>query len=514
MPPAHRNRVLQGSLSNVVRLVFTSLVGIVLPKILVGSLSVGEYSAWVLILQLSTYVSLFDLGLQTVVTKFVAEHHARNDRESNREVISGAFSLLSLFSALGVVAVLVMAWQANALLPDVSDALLPQVRTGLIAVGVSAALSLPFGPFLAAFNGLQEYFFPTVLSIVSRLVSAGLLMLFAFLGADIVQLAFALAGVNVATALAQYVGWRRLMSTHFAFTPFWLDRATASTLLRSGGVIALWSLGGLFVSGLDTVVVGHFDFRNTGYYALAATATNIMMTMLGGLFAPVMPAISAQSSVGTPQDVGRSVVRISRYCALVVFLLGTVLILFAHPILTLWVGRQYADHTTLLLQLLVVGNGVRQLGYPYAMGVVATGRQAYATIATAAEAVVNLGVSLWLVTTIGAPGVALGTVVGSVVSIGLHLLVSMPATRKSIGLRRRTFVLDALVRPALCFAPVALAALLAQDASPWLDHGIVATGGALTLILAWRVGLSKDDRVRTEDLVRRFVPRPVGQRTS
>jgi O-antigen/teichoic acid export membrane protein len=500
-------------MSNIVRLVFTSAASIILPKVLVGSLTRDEYSAWVLILQLTTYIGLFDLGLQTVVTKFIAEHHARGDRESNRQVISGAFTLLAAFAGVGLLAILVLAWQADRLLPSMSPGILVQLRIGLIAVGVSAAISLPFGAFLAAFTGLQEYAFPTALVVVSRLVSAAVLVVLALLGVDLVGLAFALAGVNLLTAISQYVGWRRLASHHFAFTLFWLGRATANRLMRSGGVIALWSLGGLFVSGLDTVIVGHFDFVNTGYYALAATASNLTMTLLGGLFAPVMPAISALQSVGTAADVGRSVIRVSRYCTLVVLLLDTTLVVFAHPILTLWVGRDYADHSTLLLQLLVIGNGLRQLGYPFSMAVIATNRQIYGTIASLSEAAVNFGVSIWLVTVIGAPGAAIGTIVGAVVSIGLHLLVSMPATRASIGMHRRTFVGGALLRPAVCFVPVVVAAALVQQVAPWIGDLVIAAAGVVTLLLVWTVALSGEDHRFVAGAVRRFVPRRLRQRT-
>ena len=44
-----------------------------------------------------------------------------------------------------------------------------------------------------------------------------------------------------------------------------------------------------------------------------------------------------------------------------------------------------------------------------------------ATIAGVAEAIVNLSVSIYLVQRIGAVGVAIGTLVGAFVSLGLHL---------------------------------------------------------------------------------------------
>ena len=61
---SHKRKVLHGSASNMLRVLLSMLVSLVLPPFLVHRLSTAEYSAWVLILQLSGYVSMLDLGLQ------------------------------------------------------------------------------------------------------------------------------------------------------------------------------------------------------------------------------------------------------------------------------------------------------------------------------------------------------------------------------------------------------------------------------------------------------------------
>ena len=73
---SQKRKVLQGSASNMLRVLLSTLVSLVLPPFLVHRLSPPEYSAWVLILTLSAYVNLLDFGLQTAIGKFVAEHSA------------------------------------------------------------------------------------------------------------------------------------------------------------------------------------------------------------------------------------------------------------------------------------------------------------------------------------------------------------------------------------------------------------------------------------------------------
>jgi O-antigen/teichoic acid export membrane protein len=71
--------VASNSIANVIRLAVTSLVAILLPAYLTHRLPVKTYAAWVLILQLSAYVGYLDFGVQTAVSKYIAEYEAKRD---------------------------------------------------------------------------------------------------------------------------------------------------------------------------------------------------------------------------------------------------------------------------------------------------------------------------------------------------------------------------------------------------------------------------------------------------
>jgi len=135
------------------------------------------------------------------------------------------------------------------------------------------------------------------------------------------------------------------------------------------------------------------------------------------------------------------------------------------------------------------------LGFPYSLAVVATGKQHLATIAGAGEALVNICMSIFLVQRIGAVGVAIGTVIGAFVSVGLHLTVSMKYTRSAIAMSRRDFVLQGLLRPLACLIPSLLLvpvwkplALLPWGV-PWFTVWTIAT-----VAIAALIGLTETDR--------------------
>jgi O-antigen/teichoic acid export membrane protein len=222
-----------------------------------------------------------------------------------------------------------------------------------------------------------------------------------------------------------------------------------------------------------------------------------MILVIGGIFSPLVPAVSSLQTQQSRYQTGRLMIEATRYCTLLLCLFGLPLAFGAYPVMKLWIGRSYAVQSIYFLQILILGNVIRQLAYPYSLAVIATGKQHLATIAAVAEALVNVCVSLYLVQKIGAAGVAFGTVIGAFVSVGLHLTVSMKYTQSAIGISRRNFVLQGILRPLLCTVPsVLLIPVWNRFAMlPWNMPWLVAWATA-TLLITWQVALTAADRRR------------------
>jgi O-antigen/teichoic acid export membrane protein len=500
--------MLQGSASNLTRVLLSMLVSLVVPPFLVHRMPPVEYSAWVLIFQLSAYVGLLDLGLQTAIGKFVAEYDARGDRQASHHLVSTSFTILAAASAVATAAIAVMVWLVPQLFDQMPATLVPDVRIALLAVGLSTAFALPFGAFSSIFTGLQQYVFPTVVATVSRVASAGSLIVLLLLHCGLVPLALLMAGFNVVTAAMQFYGWRRFVRERVDFSFLLFHRPSAIQLAKYGSVMSIWTLAMFFVSGLDIVIVGHFQYKDTGFYAIASGAANFMLAVVSSVFGPLIPAVSSMQLGTTPDRIGDLCIRTTRYCTLLLCLLGLPLVFGAYPLLSLWVGKKYAAQSALFLEVLVLGNVVRQLAFPYILCVVATGKQHLATVAAISEACVNIVVSIWLVRHIGAVGVALGTLVGAFVSLGLHLLVSMPRTQSAIEFARARLATQGLLRPLLVLAPACLLYPFWRKLSTLpAPPAILAIWVVLTVSITWWIALTADDRQAAVLAVRRLLHR-------
>ena len=104
----------------------------------------------------------------------------------------------------GAVTIAIVAWRVPQLFHQMPTALIPDLREGILVVGLSTVLALPFGAFLAAFTGLQRYGFPTALSVISKVVSSAALAALVLMHGNLVQLAWLMGICNAATAAGQH----------------------------------------------------------------------------------------------------------------------------------------------------------------------------------------------------------------------------------------------------------------------------------------------------------------------
>src|SRR5580693_3987934 len=169
-PRISARTVAGNSAANVTRLAITSLVSIFLPAYLTHHLAQRTYGAWVLILQLSAYVGYLDFGVQTAVSKYIAEYEAKQDSAGGGRCASVGVVIMLAASALGVLLTIILAWRVPAIFKTMPRALDHDVRVSVLFVGISLSVSLATTVLVGIFLGLQRYRVPMLVTIISRVL--------------------------------------------------------------------------------------------------------------------------------------------------------------------------------------------------------------------------------------------------------------------------------------------------------------------------------------------------------
>jgi len=414
-------------------------------------MSPAAYAVWVLILQACAYVGYLDFGLQTAVGRYIAFAAEKQDIAQRDSVFSTAFAGLGLGALVSVIFLVVAAAIAPWIFPAIPANLIPEMRWALIIVGTATALGLPASSWNGVFIGLQRNELPALTVGGTRLISAIGLVLVVLAGGSVVSMAAVMALTYLAFYAIQYVLVRRLVPD-IRFHAHLAQRSTAVELSRYCFGLMVMSFSMLLVTGLDLVLVGRFDFAAVTPYSVAASLT---MFVGGALFAVVnviMPHAAGLHAKGDATGLGKLVITSTRLSILLLVFICMPAVIYAGPILKIWIGQQYVQTGAPILVILVIANFVRLIGAGYAVVLIAAGQHILVKVSPLTEGITNLVASLVLGAMLGGIGVALGTLIGSFFSIGAHLFYSMPRTRDSIRLSVRNYLWSGVGAPLMVTA--------------------------------------------------------------
>jgi O-antigen/teichoic acid export membrane protein len=385
----------------VVILVGMACVPYVVRKLGVASFGILSIS-WVLL----GYMGVFDLGLSRATTKFVAEAVGRRENHMVPSLIGTSLSLQVAFGLLGGICL-------AGLSPLLAGKLLKIPAASVLDAKISfwiLAAAVPIVLVTNSLRGLLEavqrfdvinaikmpanasmYLSPIILlPLGGRLPSIMLLMTFLRLVAMLVYLKFCLY-------LLPSSGPRLTFSRHL------LGR-----LLKYGGWVTVSNAVGPFVVYVDRFMVGSLlSISALGYYAAPADLANRSLIIPASLAATLFPGFSTLDAQGASQRLEEISTRALKYVTLTVGPGLLLLAAFSHDILRLWLGVQFAEQGSVVLQILALGIFFNALSFfPYCL-LQGIGRPDLTATFHLAELPFHLGLAWLLISHLGITGAAI-----------------------------------------------------------------------------------------------------------
>ena len=469
-------------------------------------MSPAAFGAWSLVLQLAAYVSYLDFGIQTAVARFVAHANERADSNHRDRIISTSLAILSLSGVLAFGGALLISVFLPHLFKQLPPDLLNQVRIAVVLVAGSLAVGLPASVFIGIFVGIQRNAIPAAILGVSKVVSAVLFLLIARHGGNLIQMAAAVALMNLLSyALQYYASYRIAPDIRISWRL--VDRKAAKELADYCLSLTVWSMALLLITGLDLSIVGYYRFSEVAYYAIAATVVTFLGGFYNAVISPLMPAAAVLHARGDSRELGKMVMVTTRYGMLLLLATGLPLIVEAHSIIKIWVGRDYATHTTLIAQVLITANIIRLCVTPYVVAMIGSGEQRLVILTPILEAVSNLVCSLIAGYFFGAIGVAAGTFIGSIVGLLGMLFYNMRRTT-AINLSTLEYIKKSLLRPLACVVPFVVLSLISTigiqlPVLTW--HVLQTTAACVSIFMFCMFGLRPQERRSLVNKVLSFV---------
>jgi O-antigen/teichoic acid export membrane protein len=453
----------------------------------------GEgYGTWTLITSLTGYLGLLALGVPMASVRYLAQHVAERDPRKTNATIG---SCAGLYLILGTAALVVGAALGALLVAayEIPPALRSDARLALavMVLHVSAGFIglLPEGIMLAH----HDFVLRNLVRIGSVVLRLGLTLAFLGLGASLVVLAMIQAGT---LAFDFGLSWllirRRYPAVRISLADF--DWQVVRRIFSFSVYVLLLNAGARLAFETGPLVIGAFvNVGAIAYYAVPNSLVIYLMEFIIAIAAVVSPMATKLKTEGRMADLRQVFLKWSKVALSLTLMIGLFLIVLGPRFIGWWIGPAFEGPAGEVLQILMLSAlvflPVRGVALPILIGI---GKPGVPTIAFVAAGLLNLGLSVLLVGSLGLVGVALGAAIPN----ALFAVVVLAAACRELGISVAAYARYVVPRAAVGTLPV-LALLLwcKRGLEVHTVSGLAGAGVAMLALfgLTWVFFVYRDD---------------------
>lgn len=491
--------------SNWASYVVTAVIGFLLSPLIVHSLGTTGYGLWTLVLSMTGYFGLLDLGIRSSVGRFVARYVTLHDEEKTNRIVSTAFAILFTGGVLTLLATVIV---AEFFFPYLHvEAQLQSVgRIALLVTGLTMACALPLGVFSSVLVALEHYHILSGVTIIGEVIRAVLIVVALKSGHGLLTLAAIAFFISVSEYLVM-AAFAKQQYRPLRISPGLVDAVTFRELFGFGVHRFIWMIANQLIFYSDSIVIG--IFLNAGaitYYAIAGSLINYgrtIVSLLTDTFYPGAARLDARQDLGGLRNLLVIGTRISLLVSLPLCL-GFVFL--GRQFITLWMGPEYSV-SALYLMVLTLAQFTGMSQYMSALVLAAMAKHRFLAYLVLVEGVANLVLSIILIRKIGLVGVAWGTVIPDVICTAV--IVPWYTLRK-LQLSAREYLMRGVLRPVICLIPAGgmIYVFSGAEAVSWARFGgEVAAVAGMVAVMSYFLCLEPEHRALAQERIRQIFQR-------
>jgi O-antigen/teichoic acid export membrane protein len=405
-------------------------VGFFLAPFIIHRLGNVAYGVWVLAIGVVAYLGLLDLGMQSAVLRFVSKGHTQNDHQGASEALSAALwvrlqiSALILLLSVGLAAVFPLIFKVPAELAG-------DARKAILLTGVKMAITMSIGVVAGVLSALNRYDLQNYLSMVQTAVRVIGVVAVLRTGHGIVAIAVCeLIAVLIYNALLVWVAHRLYPQLQILLNK--PKRETLKRIWTYSSYAFLTTVAVQLIYQTDNIVVGAFvSVTAVTYYAIANSLCSYTSQSINSMGATFVPAASTYEAAGDTNSLLMLYKNGTRATLAVSLPILITLMVRGRSFIGLWMGPQYPQRSGTVLIILCTAllfSFANRTAQAIAFGVE---KHKMGAIWAIGEGAANLTLSIILARRYGIYGVAIGTMVPSLL---VHLILWPGYISRLVGL--------------------------------------------------------------------------------
>ena len=482
-------------LSNWAGMIFGLLISFLLSPYVVRKLGNTYYGVWNIIMDMTGYLGLLEMGVRQSIIRYVAKYRAVNDTESMNRITSSAFSIYGFTSA----ACFLISIGLAVLFPyifKVSNETISIGRWVIVITGLSIAQGLLFSVYFGVILGIQRYDVLAKVGILFSIIKAGLTVVILSSGYGLIALSIMHLGTNLANSMyGRYYCKKEIPGLEIRFWKYgseWYGK-----IFNYSFKTFIMFIGQKIVYYSDSIVIGILlGPAHVTYFVIGASLTDYMIrivTQMTQMFTPLTSELQARGEENKISDVLTQGTKLSLIIALPI---SIVFLTMGKRFISLWMGQEYGPLSGDVLIVLTITHLFAVAQYTSQDILQGLNRHGVCATCRCVEAVVNLILSIVLIRSWGIVGVAVGTAIP-------HLATALFAypyfISKVVKVDFMQYVLRSYLAPILSSVPFFAGCVVIENRFPATNlAGFFARVAILMpfyLLPVWYLSIKKQERV-------------------
>ena len=429
-----------------------------LTPFVVRHLGAVGYGVWIIAVSAVSYLNLLDMGMRSAVIRYVSKAQAKGElAEATSAIHAALWFRMIIAGGVGVLS-FVLAFAVPHMFkipPDLTRA--AQITVLLCALGVGVTLvGGVFGAVLAAINRFDLLSIITMCQTVMRACGVVAILLS---GRGLISLACWELTILLLVAIATVLCAIKVFP-HSRVRPGRPDMRVVRMIWSYSFTTFVFMIAVQIIANTDNLVVGAFlSVSVVTFYAIGGSLINYAYSISGALSSTFTPLASGLEASGRFDDLRKMLIRGTQATLALALPISAGLFFRGGTFIRLWMGPEYQVVSETVVRVLMLS---MFLGVANATaGSIMMAIEKHKPMAHFAvfEALLNLGLSIALVKTIGMYGVAWGTSISMLIT---HLAFWPYYIKKVLNVSPGTYLWQGWGKPLLGVMPFCIACALAD----------------------------------------------------
>jgi len=454
--------ILRSAGMNWLALVAGMVVTFLLSPIVVHHLGNTAYGVWSMIVATMSYLALLDMGLRGAVIRSVARNLEQGDFSAVESALAAGLALRLATAVVIVLASTLLAFIIPSAL-HIPPEFHKVTSIALMIAGCTLAVQMIGGVFSAMLAAEHRFDLISWITITQTLIRAVSVVTVLRAGKGIIAVAECeLGAVLVASLLLWRASHRQLPQVRTRLRR--PETGMLKEMWQFSAAVFLINSCQQVIFYTDNLVVGvTISAAAVTFYTIGGSLIEYVRQIVSSLTTTLMPLASRYDAAGDKGQLQNLLIHGSQASLVIALPIATTLMMRGQEFIALWMGAQYAPISGAVLHILLISTIFVTANAAGTNVLYGTSRHGQWSKFVMFEASLNLFTSVILALRFGILGVAVGTVIPSLI-VNLGLLPRYLA--KVTNVKLSTYITQGWVRPILAAIPFGILSALVANRWP------------------------------------------------